>query len=90
MKACVALLPTLKTNQRVLDCVGPRSEQTEHIDNILCRNNPLAMLDVLSFAHVIDEREDCRLQQPLTCAARSGLRILSRVASEAVQGELDG
>ena len=51
--------------------MGQRSEHTDKIEDILCRANPLAMLDVPHFAKLIAEREDSKLQKPLTHAAHA-------------------
>ena len=69
------------THQRLLACVGPRSQHTKDIENILCRDNPEAMLDTAHFKDLLMKREDSRLQRPLTHAAHA-------VQAEALHREL--
>ena len=59
------------THQRVLQVMGPPSTHTEPIEDMLCRANPLVLMDPPHFVDILMHREDKRLQRALTHAAHA-------------------
>ena len=59
------------THQRVLDVLGPASRLTQAVEPIICRTDPQVLLRPQYFMELLEDRDDKRLQRPLTHAAHA-------------------
>ena len=59
------------THQRVLTVLGPASRLTQAVEPIICRTDPQVLLRPQYFVELLMDRDDARLQRPLTHVAHA-------------------